>query len=130
MQFIEDQPFKFNFSRQELIKEIISFKSLEQSWDGFNALPLQVESAFNAIYLIDFIGEKNIKKLAEIYPNPNGTISFRWLNEFGINISLEVGNKSMSYYLEIEEGKPEFFNQIFINQEEREKLARIIERYF
>ena len=130
MKFLENLSFKSNYSREELIREIISFKSLDLSWDGYNALPLEVESALNAIRLIDFIGEINIRKLDEIYPNPNGTISFRWVNEFGVNISLEVGNKSMSYYLEVEEGKPEFFNQIFINQEECEKLAEIIGRYF
>jgi hypothetical protein len=130
MKFLENLSDISNFSKKDLIREIISFKALKQSWDGYNALPLEVESALNAIQLIEYIGEKSISRLEEIFPNPNGTVSFRWANEFGVNISLEVGNKTMSYYIEIEEGKPEFFNQILINQNEGDKLAQIIERYF
>ncbi len=72
---------KATHKRYEIIMDILSFKSLHEKWDGFDAIPMEVKSATNAIKLMDYIGENIFCDVTNYYPNPNGTITFEWENK-------------------------------------------------
>ncbi len=116
-----------NYSRKEIIREIIAFKSLKNNWDGFSAIPLEIESATNAIIFVEHLGERLISKVNELYPNPNGTISFIWSNKSDETISIEIGNNTMSYYVELNSQEPIFCNNISINDTEIKKIAEFVQ---
>jgi hypothetical protein len=118
---------KRNISKTSLLKNILSFKSLTESWDGFGAIPLEIESATNSIQLLDLIGEDIFCTLNNFYPNPNGTISFEWENLENEIISLEVGNKTFSYFVEMSSKDVMFFNNRSINAKDAEKLSEFIQ---
>lgn len=125
-EYLEEVNFithKANYTKTDLIKEILSFKALNNNWNGYDAYPLEVESATNAILLIDLIGESLFTSVTEFYPNPNGTISFEWTNGSNEILSLEVGNKFMSYYLDLSSQDIHFCNNKLINAEEAKKIS-------
>lgn len=113
--------------KYEIIKDVLSFKSLTNNWDGFGAIPVEIESASNVINLIDLIGENEFCKVSELFPNPNGTISLIWNNKSGEMVSLDVGNKNMSYYVDLMSQKTLYFDNIEINHLEAKKVASFIE---
>ncbi|MCE7042011.1 hypothetical protein [Dyadobacter sp. CY312] len=116
-----------NFKRDDVIKEIISFVSLNHSWDGYEAVPLEVESAANAIMLTNQLSDNVLlDKLTNLYPNPHGTISFEWENESNEILSLEVGNTSFSYYVQFNSAETQQFDNISIMPTEISKLASSI----
>ncbi len=113
-------------SRKTLIKEIISFEALKLNWDGYGAYPLEVESAANALELM-YLWNKNVyEHIDEIYPNPNGTISINWVNKLNEKLCLEIGNKSMSYYVEMCSKDTRYFNNVFINEFEAKKISEFV----
>ena len=61
---------KRNFSKHSLLKDILSFKSLTESWDGYGAIPLEIESATNSIQLLDLIGENIFLYCKRFSPKP------------------------------------------------------------
>jgi hypothetical protein len=96
-----DLKYDFSFvnkvSRDDIKKEIISLLSLNVNWDGYGAIPLESESAFNALKFIDNLTERNIQALTDYNLNTNGTVSFEWeINDLITNI--EIGNKQMMIY--------------------------------
>lgn len=115
-----------NLNNKDIIKDIISFKALTNKWDGYGALPLEVESATNAILLMHLVGDLFSKRLKDFYPNPYGTISFNWENESEETISLEIGNMQMSYYVELNSSEVVYRNNIDINAKEASKLSDFI----
>jgi len=115
------------YSKQDLIIEILSFKSLNNNWDGYGSIPLEIESASNVLLLLDLIGEDGFCKLNEFFSNPNGTISLIWSNNSNEIISLEVGNETMSYYVELLSKETLFFNEIEVNQGEAKKISEFIQ---
>jgi hypothetical protein len=117
---------KINFSKREVITNILSFKSLKNNWDGYNAIPLEIESASNAIFLINELEEKNICKVDDFYPNTHGTITFEWVNESGEKLFVEVGNDKFSYFVKYNNLKPQFFNDLELNNENIKKLSTFI----
>jgi hypothetical protein len=114
-------------TKHSIIKNILSFKSLNQSWDGFNAIPLEIDSATNAIQLIDLIGEKLFCEINDYYPNPNGTITLEWINKLNEKISVEVGNSSYSYFIDISSKEVLFFNDQNINSKDAKRLGEYIQ---
>jgi hypothetical protein len=113
-------------TKQNLFKEICSFKSLINNWDGYGAIPLEIESAANAIFLISSMRENISGSIENIFPNPNGTLSIMWVNSHDETISLEIGNKTMSYYVATDGNETKFFNNIEINDSEINKLSAFI----
>ena len=113
-------------TKQILIKKILSFKTLNESWDGFGSLPLEVESTYNTLQLIDLIGEHIFCTVNEFYPNPNGTITFEWTNSENEIVSVDIGNKTFSYFVELSSMNPRFFNNKKINVEEVKMLTEFI----
>lgn len=113
-------------SKSSIIKNILGFKSLENSWDGYGAVPLEIESASNTIDLIDLIGEKTFCSVKDYFPNPNGTISLEWENNQNEIVSVEIGNKTMSYFVELSSKNVEYYNKININDKEANQLTEFI----
>lgn len=118
---------KQNYTKREVISEILSFKSLSLNWDGFGAYPLEVESASNALYLMDLIGESVFCAVDELYPNPHGTISLIWYNKGGECVSVEVGNKELSYYVKLSSKDTQYFNNVQINDQEAKRISKFIQ---
>ncbi len=117
---------KINFSKREIIKNILSFKSLNNNWDGYNAIPLEIESAGNAIFLVNELGEKNIEKIDDFYPNTHGTLTFEWINELNEKLFVEVGNDKFSFFVKYNNSAPQFFNDMELNNENIKKLSTFI----
>lgn len=118
---------KITLSKRSLVREILSFKALCHNWDGYGALPLEVESAANSIHLIDLIGENAFCTVREFYPNPHGTITFEWDNTESEIVSVEVGNESFSYFVEMASKEVQYFNNKLINAKEAKELKSFIE---
>ncbi|MFO7789753.1 MAG: hypothetical protein R6V32_04215 [Bacteroidales bacterium] len=112
--------------KNDLIKDIISFKVLNNNWDGYGALPAEIESATNAITLVHYLEEEIADFISDLFPNPNGTISFLWKNNSEERLSLEVGNQTMSYYLKLNSQKPQFFNNKNINKKNITELSGLV----
>ncbi len=118
---------KVNMTRSEVIENVMAFKSLRQSWDGYGAIPLEVKSAANAVRFIYFLDDVIVEAINDIYPTPNGTISFVWENENNERLSLEIGNNTLSYYVKLNFQEPVFFNNIEINANEANTISDSIE---
>ncbi|WP_026775208.1 hypothetical protein [Polaribacter sp. Hel_I_88] len=118
---------KRKISKNSLLKSILSFKSLTESWDGYGAVPLEIESATNSIQLLDLIGENIFCTISDFHPNPNGTITFEWENSENEMVSLEIGNNSFSYFVEMASTNVMFFNNKLINAKEAKKLSEFIQ---
>lgn len=95
----------------QIIEEILSFKSLQNSWDGFGARPLGIKCAANALKILDNIGDNELDKISDFYPNPNGTISYEWENINNEIISLEIGKDTFSYYVSFNSVETKYFNK-------------------
>lgn len=102
----------------QIFEEILSFKSLENSWDGYSAKPLGIKCASNALKILDSIGENELSKISDFYPNPNGTISFEWENSNEEIISLEIGKETFSYYVSFNSVETRYFNKQNFNSED------------
>lgn len=124
--------FCVNSNKRECIDVILSFKSLTHSWDGFGAYPLQIASASNAIDIItelENINEKFIKP-EDIYPNPNGTVSITWENDFEEKVSAEIGNSNFSFFAKYSNLEPEFYSNVELNRDNFEMLSSKIKALF
>ncbi|UBZ15334.1 hypothetical protein LDL77_06375 [Flagellimonas marinaquae] len=112
--------------KEDIVREILSFKSLKDNWDGYGAIPLEIESALNAVNFI-FLLDRRIKISPEdIYPNPNGTISMSWVSKNNDVLNLEIGNTSLSYYHERNNGIAEINNDVEITPENIREISKII----
>lgn len=129
---LENYSFCKNNKKSNIWTEkILSFKSLQESWDGYGAVPLEIKSASNAIFFLETLSEKsNIANLSDIFPNPHGTLSLIWENIYNERLSLEIGNNSMSYYYTLNSNSPKFFNNIEIDNNNIETIARTINSLF
>lgn len=114
------------YNKSELFEKIVSFKSLVNNWDGYNAIPLEVKSSSNAIELVSMLNDKDLMQLSDVFPNPNGTVSFEWENDSEEVLSLEIGNNTFSYYIKFSNQAPLFYNDLQINEKEVKKLSEQI----
>lgn len=123
---IADATTRKKASRKSIIKEIVSFEALKLNWDGYGAYPLEVESAANALELMCLWNKNVYEYIDEVYPNPNGTISISWVNKLNEKLCLEIGNKSMSYYVQMCSKETRYFNNVFINEFEAKKISEFV----
>jgi hypothetical protein len=117
--------------KRQSVESILSFKSLEESWDGYGAYPLEVKSASNAIRFLEILDlNSKFYNPTDIFPNPNGTVSLVWENEEDERISLEIGNDAMSYYTKFNTVETEFFNDVEVNEANIENITRKIKALY
>lgn len=108
------------------VEKILSFKSLENSWDGYGALPLGVKSAKNTLSLIDSFDAFILNKISDMHPNPNGTITIEWENKDSEIISLEVGKDTFTYYVDFNSLETKFYNKQRFSFENIQMLKKYI----
>jgi hypothetical protein len=125
--YINESVTKQTITKHDLVRKILAFKSLNNSWDGYGSLPLEIESASNSIRLIDLIGEDIFCTVDKFYPNPNGTITFEWINNQDENIFVEVGNSSFSYFVKLASSQPKYFDNNEISKSSTQLLSEFIQ---
>lgn len=108
------------------IEKILSFKSLENSWDGYGALPLGVKSAKNTFTLFDSFDAYILNKISDMHPNPNGTITIEWENKDSEMISLEIGKDTFTYYVDFNTLETKFYNKQSFSFENIQLLKKFI----
>lgn len=113
-------------TKQDIVGKILSFRTLCENWDGHNAIPLEVKAASNALLLVDLLGERSFENVKEIYPNPNGTITFEWNNNLNEVLNIEIGIETMSYYVEIIGKNTVYADQKLISSNEANRVAEYI----
>lgn len=85
----------FTYKEQLLNKLCDFYESLSrEGWDGYNASPIEKASYFNARKVVMSTPEE-ILKFWNVFPSPNGTISFEF-KEKRI-AAMSVGNTDFSY---------------------------------
>ncbi|PWB23889.1 hypothetical protein [Flavobacterium sp. HTF] len=120
-----------NKKKKEIIESILSFKSLQESWDGYGAFPLQVKSAVNAIDFLEVLDlSSEFYPPTDIFPNPSGTASLIWENDDEERISLEIGNNAMSYYTKFNGSDVGFFDNVEINEFNIGNITRKIQALY
>ena len=96
-----------NFYRNKIMKldilnDINEIELLEDNWDGYGAIKVNIEILNTLKLFINSLEEKHLEKVYDIYPNPNGTISI----EFNFNkiymLSIEIGETKFSYFIKSE----------------------------
>ena len=112
--------------KYNIIEEIVSFKSLENSWDGYGAKPLGIKCATNAIKLIEAFDNRAIGKITQYFPNPHGTISFEWENDCDEIIAVEIGKDNFSYFVSLNNIDSKYYNNQNFNIENIEMLKEFI----
>ncbi|NUA26140.1 hypothetical protein [Cupriavidus basilensis] len=93
------------FDSVELVlaqQQIRTLSALEDDWDGYGAVPVHPETISNAVGAARSL--EKVVGLADIYPNPNGTISLEWESAAGYAY-LEVGRTRFSFYVKPLNGK-------------------------
>jgi hypothetical protein len=122
--------FEHSFSLEKFLNEVLSFKSLENNWDGYGAIPTEVKSATQAISLASRLSERTLSKVSDVFPNPNGTVTIEWENHSGEKLVAEIGNNTFSYYLELNALPPKFFNNVQVGEESVSALNTHIKKLF
>ncbi|MGE8361880.1 hypothetical protein [Pseudomonas sp.] len=84
------------------MKEVISsFGALGENWDGYGAIPVNPQTVENSKSAANLLFAE--LPVADIFPNPNGTITFEWDTDKGI-ANLEIGESRYSFYIETKDG--------------------------
>jgi len=112
--------------KEELIEEILSFKSLKENWDGYGAIPLEVKSASNSLNILNKLDFTCISKVNEIYPNTHGTVTVEFENKYSEKLHLEIGNDSFAYFIELNEIGVSFYNDLSFSDENVKELIKNI----
>lgn len=99
-------------NKNELIEEVLSFKSLKENWDGYGAIPSENKAAANAIDLIYKLKPSVLNKISSVFPTTNGTVAFVWENRDDERVSFEIGENNYSYYTQLNNLKPSFFEGV------------------
>lgn len=105
-------PSLYLLDRQPALYQLNSMDSLSDDWDGFGAasIPRQISQAASSFVLSLPVHIPT----PEVSPNPNGTISLEWENDFG-RAHLEIGKTQYSLYFRRSEGPPLYRNG-FVNE--------------
>ena len=83
-------------SRMRARSQVLAIANYKDDWDGYGAIRPLSACLSHALDIIDD-KEFGIENLSDIYPNPNGTITFEWENG-NKEIGLELGSQEFSYY--------------------------------
>lgn len=96
-------PLLISSEKEKILGKIFNFfcKLNKEGWDGYNACPIERDSYLNARKIVMNTPD-SILRLWNVFPSPNGTISFEF-KERGI-AAMSVGNKDLSYVAVKESG--------------------------
>tara|TARA_R110001592_G_scaffold205863_2_gene456459 strand:- start:2339 stop:3010 length:672 start_codon:yes stop_codon:yes gene_type:complete len=113
-------------AKNELIRRIMSFKSLNRNWDGYGALPTEVQSASNAIIFMGYLNRRTLSKITDVYPNPHGTVTMYWENNNDETLSLEMGNEHFNYYLNLNSLEPITIDNVAISEKSANEISKFV----
>ena len=93
----------FQIINKPLYEVITQISFLNNNWDGYNALAPSELVIKNLELQIVNLPNKFVENIDEdnVYPNPNGTITLEWKNNDGEIASIEIGEKTASFYANI-----------------------------
>lgn len=111
----------------EMRATILSYNALTNNWDGYGAIPVGINNANLALYLLDFLTPAAIKQIDDCYPESNGTISMQWKNELQEKVSVNIGASSMSFYVKMSGVETEYYNKMVLNEQSGKLLCQKIE---
>ena len=111
----------------EIRATILSYNALANNWDGYGAIPVGINNANLALYLLDFLTPAAIKQMDDCYPESNGTISMQWKNKMQEKVSVNIGASSMSFYVKMSEVETEYYNKVVLNDQNVKLLSQKIE---
>lgn len=111
----------------ELRATILSYNALVNNWDGYGAIPVGINNANLALYLLDFLTPAAIKQMDDCYPESNGTISMQWKNKMQEKVSVNIGASSMSFYVKMSGVETEYYNKVVLNEQNGKLLCQKIE---
>lgn len=111
----------------ELRATILSYNALANNWDGYGAIPVGINNANLALYLLDFLTPAAIKQMDDCYPESNGTISMQWKNKMQEKVSVNIGASSMSFYVKMSGVETEYYNKVVLNEQNGKLLCQKIE---
>lgn len=111
----------------EIRATILSYNALTNNWDGYGAIPVGINNANLALYLLDILTPAAIKQIDDCYPESNGTISMQWKNELQEKVSVNIGASSMSFYVKMSGVETEYYNKMVLNEQNGKLLCQKIE---
>lgn len=96
-------PLLIPSEKEKMLGKLSNFlcKLNKEGWDGYNAFPIERDSYLNARKIVMDTPD-SILRLWNVFPSPNGTISFEF-KEREI-AAMSVGNKDFSYVAMKESG--------------------------
>ena len=112
--------------RKASYEQILSFKSLDNNWDGFGAIPINVQCATSALCIINYLEEPELSTIIDIFPNTNGSVCIKWGNNNGERLTLSIGADTFSFYLKKNGFDAEFYDNQDINEVSTSFLVRKI----
>jgi hypothetical protein len=105
----EDYQISFPYP---ISKQLTAMARLQSNWDGYGASPIKPAVLQNTRRLLTSLSQQNpkmLKKLSQknIYPSSHGTLNVVWKNlqDDDYELSIEIGNQSCSYLLELPNGE-------------------------
>lgn len=88
--------------------EIFSFQELENNWDGYGGVCVSKSICEKAIQFISVLNAVYIDTVTDVYPNPNGTITFEWESATNEKLALEIGQDNYSFFVKFVNENPIF----------------------
>lgn len=101
--------------RKASYEQILSFKSLDNNWDGFGAIPINVRCASSALCIINYLEEPELNTIIDLFPNANGSVCIKWGNNNGERLTLSIGADVFSFYLKKNGLDVEYYDNQHIN---------------
>ena len=101
--------------RKASYEQILSFKALDNNWDGFGAIPINVRCASSALCIINFLEEPELNTISDLFPNANGSVCIKWVNSIGERLTLSIGSETFSFYVKKSGIDVEFYDDQYIN---------------
>jgi hypothetical protein len=86
----------------DILNDINEIELLEDNWDGYGAIKVNIEILNTLKLFINSLDEKHLENVYDIYPNPNGTISIEFTFIKIYMLSIEIGETTFSYFIKSE----------------------------
>lgn len=109
--------------RMQARSQVLAIANFKDDWDGYGAMRPLSACLSHALDIIDD-DKFSMENLSDIYPNPNGTITFEWEND-DKEIGLELGSQEFSYYARYG-GHHSYNNKKKYVSEEIDRLAEFV----
>lgn len=117
------------YSKDVIRKNILAFKALNENWDGFGGLPLEVSSANNALMFIDAIPQFYFNSYFDLSISPYGTVDFAWDYSDNDECQLEIGNELFSAFFKSSKFNTVYLNNVAISEKSIQAVISHLAKY-